>query len=133
MSKLLNTSGLKPLGRAVLIRHHRVEALKSRGLIAIPDVVATNMQMLEQEAVVVAIGPTCWHDEPQPRCAVGDHVVVTKFAGFLKKGADGEMYRLVNDKDIFCGVTAELPQTAEEPALPVVDDQPGATLEVANG
>jgi len=33
---------------------------------------------------------------------------VTKFAGFMAKGPkDGQMYRLVNDRDIFCAITDE--------------------------
>lgn len=101
-----NTSGLKPLGRAVLVKHHKVDALRS-SVIEIPEAVRQNMQMLEQHATVIEVGSSCWHDEPAPRAAVGDRVIVTKFAGFIAVGpADGEMYRLVNDRDIFCAVTA---------------------------
>jgi co-chaperonin GroES (HSP10) len=39
---------------------------------------------------------------------VGDRVLVTQFAGMMAKGpADGQMYRLVNDRDIFCAITHE--------------------------
>lgn len=104
-SKMDNLSGLEPRGRAVLIKHHQVETLNS-SVIHIPDAVSRNMQMLEQYATVVAVGESAWHDEPAPRAAVGDQVIVTKFAGFLALGpADGKMYRLVNDRDIFCAVT----------------------------
>jgi co-chaperonin GroES (HSP10) len=64
--------------------------------------------MVDNRAVVVAVGESAWHDEPQPRAKVGDKVLVTKFAGFMAKGpADGEMYRLVNDRDIFCAIVGE--------------------------
>lgn len=74
----------------------------------LPDSVQGRMSMVDNRAVVVAIGPSAWHDEPAPRAAVGDKVLVTKFAGFMARGpADGQMYRLVNDRDIFCAITYE--------------------------
>ena len=77
-------------------------------MIEIPDMVQTRAAMLENRAVVIAIGPSAWHDEPAPRAAVGERVLVTKFAGFMAKGPkDGQMYRLVNDRDIFCAITYE--------------------------
>lgn len=140
MSKSLKSSGLKPLGRAVLIRHHKVEALRGRGIIHIPEMVSQNMQMLEQEATVVAVGPAAWQDERvrflgiplwrRLRAKPGDHVIVTKFAGFLKQGADGEMYRFVNDRDIFAGVEGQLADLPEVDA-PLVEDEPGAQVRVA--
>ncbi len=107
-----NTSGLKPLGVAVLIKPYEPE--RKGGLIQVPDHVAGRMQMVDHRALVVEIGPNAWHDEPTPRAKVGDRVLVTKFAGFMAGSditADGQQYRLVNDRDIFCALTTE-----EEPA-----------------
>jgi co-chaperonin GroES (HSP10) len=74
----------------------------------LPDSVQGRMSMVDNRAVVVAVGPSAWHDEPAPRAQVGDRVLVTKFAGFMAKGPkDGQMYRLVNDRDIFCAITYE--------------------------
>lgn len=101
-----NTSGLDPRGVAVLIRTYEPE--RKGGQIVLPDSVQGRMSMVDNRAVVVAVGPSAWHDEPAPRAAVGDRVLVTKFAGFMAKGpADGQMYRLVNDRDIFCAITYE--------------------------
>lgn len=101
-----NLSGLAPRGVAVLIKMYEPE--RKGGLIEIPDAVQGRQSMLENRAIVVAVGPSAWHDEPTPRAAVGEKVFVTKFAGFMAKGpADGEMYRLVNDRDIFCAITDE--------------------------
>jgi chaperonin GroES len=94
-----NTSGHLPVGRAVLVKPYEPEKMSS--LIAIPDSMKERTTMLEQRAVVLAIGPSCWHDEPVPRADVGDHVVVTKFAGYHLVGDDGQTYRLINDRDIF--------------------------------
>jgi co-chaperonin GroES (HSP10) len=90
----------------VLIKTYEPE--RKGGLIEIPDNVQGRMAMVDNRAVVVAVGPSAWHDEPQPRAKVGDRVLVTKFAGFMAKGPrDGQTYRLVNDRDIFCAITHE--------------------------
>lgn len=101
-----NNSGLEPRGVAVLIKTYEPE--RRGGQIVIPDGVQSRLSMVDNRAVVVAVGPSAWHDEPVPRAAVGDKVLVTKFAGFMAKGPkDGEAYRLVNDRDIFCAITHE--------------------------
>lgn len=103
-----NTSGLKPLGVAVLIKAYEPE--RKGGLIELPDAIAGRMSMIDQRATVIAIGPSAWHDEPCPRAAVGDKVLVTKFAGFMAGSgitADGAQYRIVNDRDIFCAIEGE--------------------------
>ncbi len=76
--------------------------------IVIPETVQGRLSMVDNRAVVVAVGPAAWHDEPMARAKVGEKVLITKFAGFMAKGPkDGEMYRLVNDRDIFCAITDE--------------------------
>ena len=98
-----NQSGLSPRGHAVLIRTETAEPKKD-SVIQLPESVQTRMGMVDNRAVVVAIGPAAWSDEPEPRASVGDTVLVTKFAGFMATGADGQQYRLINDRDIFCAV-----------------------------
>ncbi len=100
-----NKSGLEPRGVAVLIKPYEPE--RKGGLIEIPDAVQGRMSMVDNRAVIVAIGASAWCDEPRPRAEIGEKVLVTKFAGFMAKGDDGEMYRLVNDRDIFCALVGE--------------------------
>lgn len=101
-----NDSGLRPLGRAVLIKPYDPEA--KGGMLVLPDSVAEKDALINQRAVVVEIGPHAWHDEPAPRASVGDKVLISRFAGFLAKGtADGEQYRFVNDRDIFARIEVE--------------------------
>lgn len=101
-----NKSGLEARGRAVLVKPYEPE--RKAGMIEIPDVVKGRQAMLENRVVVVQIGADAWADERAPRAAVGERVFVTQFAGFMAKGpADGELYRLVNDRDIFCAITSE--------------------------
>ncbi len=101
-----NNSGLDPRGVAVLIRPYDVKP--RGGLIELPPEVAARQTMIENRAVVIAIGPSAWHDELGPRAKVGEKVIVTKFAGYMVKGPlDGVAYRLVNDRDIFCAIVGE--------------------------
>lgn len=102
----MNNSGLEPRGVAVLIKAYEPE--RKGGRIVIPETVQGRMAMVDNRATVIAIGPSAWHDEPVPRAKVGEKVLVTKFAGFMAIGPkDGETYRLVNDRDIFCAITHE--------------------------
>jgi hypothetical protein len=58
--------------------------------------------MQEMRATVIQVGAACWLDEP-PRAAPGDRVLISKFCGAIVRGtADGKLYRLCNDQDIFC-------------------------------
>lgn len=103
---MINESGLKPLGRAVLVRPYEPEVRSS--ILHIPDSVRENQQMVEQRAVVVEVGDNCWCDEPAPRAKAGDKVLVSKFAGFMARGTrDGEQYRFINDRDIFAAIEVE--------------------------
>lgn len=102
-----NQSGLEPLGRAVLVKMYE-PTQKKGSVIHIPETVQERSSVMEQQAIVVAIGPACWSDEPAPRCAVGDKVIVTKLAGYVTRGTnDHQLYRLVNDRDIFCKIVKE--------------------------
>ena len=105
MSQTVNSSGLKPLGQAVLVKQYEPE--KRKGLIELPDMVKEKAMMIEQRATVVEVGPWAWHDEPTPRAVPGDRVLVSKFAGHIAQGVDGQLYRLVNGRDVFCALTAE--------------------------
>jgi co-chaperonin GroES (HSP10) len=101
-----NKSGLKPLGRAVLVQPYEPEIKKS--MIVMPETVKERTTMVETRAVVIEIGPVAWDDEPQPRAKPGDKVLISKFAGAMAKGPlDGQMYRLVNDRDLYCGIEEE--------------------------
>lgn len=102
---MMNESGLAPLGRAVLVKHYVPEQKGS--LIQLPDNVRERTLMVEQRAIVVEVGPACWPDEPA-RAKPGDKVLISKLAGYMAKGpADGQIYQIVNDRDIFAAITHE--------------------------
>lgn len=96
-------SGLDPRGVAVLLRQYEPPKKDGGSKIVLPDEVKKRAAMIDVKMEVVALGPNVWHDEPTPRAAVGEKVLVTSHAGFMVEGPrDGKQYRLVNDRDIFC-------------------------------
>jgi co-chaperonin GroES (HSP10) len=104
--KPFNKSGLRPLGRAVLVQPYGPE--KKNSSIVLPDTVKERTVMVEQRAIVVEAGPSAWEEESEPRAKPGDKVLITKYAGHLAEGTlDGKLYRLVNDRDIFCQIGVE--------------------------
>lgn len=102
----MNESGLRPLGVAVLLKMYEPE--RKKGVIVIPEEAKQKQDYVNQRAIVVEVGPEAWIDEKEPRANPGDKVMVAKYAGVMVKGTkDGESYRLVNDRDIFCQITEE--------------------------
>ena len=102
-----NTSGLVPLGRAVLVAPYEIEK-QHQGLIQLPDSVKGRDMMIEQRCTVIAVGDSAWDDEKAPRATPGDKVLVTKFAGYMAVGTlDKKQYRLINDRDIFARIDQE--------------------------
>lgn len=133
-----NNSGLRPLGVAVLIQPYEPE--RKGAMIEVPDFVQSKTAMVDNRAVVIAVGPNAWQDELCPRAKPGDKVLVTKFAGYMAKGPkDGQLYRFVNDRDIFAGidddVAYQIGTTDTKAYRTAAGAEPGATatLEVANG
>lgn len=103
---LFHQSGLRAVGRAVLCEPYDPEL--NNTLIAIPDHVKSMELMREMRATVLQLGEACWMDEPA-RARPGDHVLVSKFCGAIVKGPkDGKLYRLVNDRDIFCQIEGDM-------------------------
>jgi co-chaperonin GroES (HSP10) len=83
------------------------EPEKKKSMIELPASVQERMVMVDTRVIVVAVGPACWQDEP-PRAAIGDKVFISKFAGTMTRGTkDGEVYRVVNDNDIYLAIDEE--------------------------
>lgn len=98
-----NETGLHPKGVAVLIEPYEPEAKTS--VIELPDQVKQRFAMIEARGIVLEVGPEAWKDEKVPRASPGDKVLVTKYAGYAAQSPkNGRLYRLVNDRDVFCGI-----------------------------
>lgn len=102
---MINSSGLRPLGHAVLVRPYKPE--QKQGMIVIPDSAQARDNMIEERAEVIAIGPLAWKGEDVPRANPGDKVLVSQYSGYLAKGTDGVQYRFVNDRDIFAAIEVQ--------------------------
>lgn len=107
-----NTSGLRPLGRAVLVEYWEPERKKST--IIIPESHVDRVNAVEQRARVIEVGPACWPEEPMPRAKAGDYVLISRMAGYQCDGIlDKKKYRFINDRDVFAALTPEAVYTME--------------------
>lgn len=105
-NEAVNKSGLRPLGRAVLVEPYEPEIKSS--VLVIPETVGDRTKMAETRAVVIEIGPEAWKEESQPRAHPGAKVMISRFSGVLVRGtADDKFYRMVNDRDIYCEIETE--------------------------
>ncbi len=105
---MLNTSGWKPAGRAILVRPLDSTAKNPESKIVIPKSISDRTKLMEDRAHVVAIGPMAWAEEGQARAVVGDEVILAAFSGYLLRGDDGVDYRFVNERDVFAVRNAEV-------------------------
>lgn len=94
-----NGSGLHPLGRAVLILP--LDVAPPASLIQLPAGVIARMRVQDTEGYVVELGPSCEEDEGGLRCKVGDRVAIAAMSGTMRVGQDGQVYRVVNHRDIY--------------------------------
>ena len=105
-----NESGIHPKGYAVLVKLDPVKPISQ--FIAMSPQAETEAYFSQTKATVVEIGPLAWADEIVegqivPRCAVGDKVIIKRYAGETIEGNDKDengkpiQYRLLGDKDIF--------------------------------
>src|SRR3990172_3492270 len=96
-----NTSGLIPLGRAVLVKPIELSEYKTEKIV-IPDIARDRLMMAEQQALVIAVGPEAWREEKVPRANPGEKVMISKYAGTAAVGPkDKEQYRVINANDVF--------------------------------
>ncbi len=107
-----NMSGLEPVGVAVLLKPYAPE--RKAATIELPPSVQKAVDVNNYKATVIAVGPLAWNEEVDkagnvvPRATPGDRVLVTNLAGTMVLGpADGQQYKMVNDRDIFARIVKE--------------------------
>lgn len=100
-----NASGIWPMEYKVLVMpddiHETDETYKRARAVGLEliEQVSEREQMAQVDGVLVAVGGNAfegWNGHPK----VGDRVLIGKYVGMIRKGADGKEYRLCNDKDI---------------------------------
>lgn len=96
----MNKSGILPVGVSILIKPLEVEQTTASGIIVRTHSEQDREEMKQTEGLVIAVGPAAYYDEKEPRCKVGDKVVIAAYAGMVRKGKDDIIYRLILDNDV---------------------------------
>lgn len=97
-----NKSGLRPIEYKVLVKPDPVEN-KTAGGIIIPDETNERQNWAQVKGTLIARGDSAFKDyslEEQRAAKPGARVYYDKYEGARIKGADGEEYALLNDKNI---------------------------------
>jgi len=92
---------IKPCGDRILIKLRSVEEKSTGGIVLHAGSDLEREKYAQTEAEVVALGPDAYREFEGNWCEVGDHVLVTRYAGEAKTDPDtGEIYRVINDVDV---------------------------------
>ena len=100
-----NKSGIHPKGHRVLIYPEPVENVTASGIIINTGDNIERERLAQLRGVIVEIGSTAQHDQPEPWVKVGDKVIFGKYSGLIYKGDDELEYRIINDLDIVATVS----------------------------
>jgi co-chaperonin GroES (HSP10) len=108
----MNKSGLHPSGEAILLRLYDPETRSSA--IYVPPMVSARQAMIETRGIILEIGSQAWLDEDEPRHEIGDKVLIGRYSGTIMEGPrDKIKYRMVNARDIYCGIDDGLEVTED--------------------
>lgn len=94
--------GVSPLEYKVIVLPDAVETTTAGGII-LTDAAISDKQTAATRGEVVAISPIAFnYDEfpPDSVPVVGSRVLMGRYTGVTFTGADGQDYRIMNDKDI---------------------------------
>ena len=97
---LTNHSGILPRGHRVLVLPEQIEEKSAGGIIVNIGNDMKREELAQINGIVVAMGNTCYHDQVEPWCKVGDTVIFGKYSGLFYTGDDEKKYRIVNDLDV---------------------------------
>lgn len=96
----INTSGIKPVGYSLVVEPEQVQEQNDAGIyVGTPESIE-RLQMQQTDGIVLAIGPMAFSDETESRCKEGDRVVMRAYAGMMRKGVDGKVYRIIADTEV---------------------------------
>jgi len=99
----INTSGINPVGHRLLVLPEEVEEVSESGIIISVGQQKDREQLAQIRGTVVAMGSTCYGDQKDPWCKIGDFITFGKYSGLIYKGnetKDGKEYRIINDLDV---------------------------------
>jgi co-chaperonin GroES (HSP10) len=99
--------GITPRGHRLLVLPDEVEEKTASGIVVSVGTSKSREELAQVDGVVVAMGNTCYSDQPEPWCAVGDKVIFGKYSGIVRDGKDGLRYRVINDLDVVATLDKE--------------------------
>ena len=100
------THGIKCYEYKVLVQPIETKKATAGGII-LPDETHERDEHATMEGTVAGMSPLAFsYDENAPKPEIGETIIFQRFAGHVIFGADGIKYRVMNDKDVFCGRTA---------------------------
>lgn len=92
--------GICPKGHRILVLPDDIETKTASGIVVTTGREVMREELAQVDGVVVAMGNTCYSDQPEPWCKLGDRVIFGKYSGIIRKGKDGKTYRIINDLDV---------------------------------
>lgn len=101
---MTNESGIHPKGHRILVLPNQIEEKSAGGIILGTSSQMGREALAQMYGVVIEMGNTCFSDQPEPWCEVGDRVSFGKYSGLIYTGVDGKTYRVVNDLDVVAKV-----------------------------
>ena len=103
----MSNPGIQPKGHRVLVLPDDIETKTASGIVVSTGVQVMREELAQVDGIVVAMGNTCYSDQPEPWCKIGDRVVFGKYSGIIRKGKDGKTYRIINDLDVVATVEGD--------------------------
>src|SRR5690242_6460341 len=102
-SQPVNTSGIHPTGRTVLVRLDPIPRM-SEGGIEMPQEIIDRDNLAQIRGNLIVSGPSAFKDGEHLFLEPGSRVIFRRYAGEPVDGNDGLSYRIMNDKDIYATV-----------------------------
>jgi co-chaperonin GroES (HSP10) len=99
--------GIHPKGHRVLVLPDEVETTTKSGIITATGTQVLREELAQVDGIVVAMGNTCYSDQPESWCKLGDRVIFGKYSGIIRFGKDGKKYRIINDLDVVATLDKE--------------------------
>lgn len=103
----MSIHGITPRGHRILVLPDEIEVKTKSGIITTTGTQVMREELAQVDGVVIEMGSTCFNDQPEAWCTVGDRVVFGKYSGIIRNGKDGKKYRIINDLDVVATIEGD--------------------------
>ena len=100
--------GIVPRGHRILVLPDEVETKTKSGIITSTGTQVMRDELAQVDGIVVAMGSTCFSDQPEAWCQVGDRIIFGKYSGLFRTGNDEKTYRIINDLDVVATLEGDI-------------------------